>query len=216
MPIPIRAALPCLLAAVLLAGCGGGQDASSVTEEPATGQAVEATDPPPSRASSEEAEAKHTVIGYLQALAVGEGAACDFLTTGFQRRIAGSQDYGPHSRELWRIRCETHARDLTEDAALALTPRNPEVTEASSTRADVDIEVILLESAPSSYRAIREAWIGAVYHLIRSGGRWHIDNIAEQHFEENDGDAVSSPISADFGGNLVLVRGCDAPELEYC
>lgn len=209
-----------VLAAVLIAGCGEGGESepAAVPDEP--NQAAAANpDPPPDLPTGHEAAAQRTVDDYLYALTNGDEAACDSLTEEFMGRIARANANTTGGPDIWRLRCEAHARDLTDHGERTLSRSAITVERASRSEATVTASITVADAADSSYDSGTppEAAIVATYHLSRTGGRWRIAEITEDSLDEyGGGDGISSPISADFGGNLVLVRGCAASDKSYC
>lgn len=215
-----------LLFAALLAGCGDGTDTGAAgtvepaEEEPATPSPEEPVAAPDS-SDKWEAEAERVVDAYLQALAAGDGEACNWLTTEFMGRIARSNEntYSQDNIELRRILCESHARDLAGSGDIALSAEFIIGEQASSSEATVDASFTLYDPEVPSYEEgaqPREASGESSYRLVRKDGRWRINDIVENWFSELGGGELSDPISTDFGGDLVLVRGCETPEKSYC
>jgi hypothetical protein len=215
-----------LLFAALLAGCGDGTDTGAAgvvgpaEEEPAAPppeEPVTAAEP----ADKWEVGAERAVDGYLQALAAGDGEACNWLTIEFMGRIARSNEntYSQNNTKLRRILCESHARDLTGSGDIALSAEFIIGKQASSSEATVDASFTLYDPEVPSYEEgaqPREASGDSSYRLVRKDGRWRINDIVENWFSELGGGELSDPISTDFGGDLVLVRGCETPEKSYC
>jgi len=204
-------ALLLLLVAVLLAGCGEGE--GSTTSE---NQSLAAS--PPDRPSTHEVAAEGVVDEYLQALSFGDEGACRYLTVALMGRIARANEYTRNDPDTWRIHCETHARDLLKHGELALTWGAVTAEQASPATAEVAAAPTVADAEYPEYEEgePREATAAATYHLERSGGRWRINDITEDSFNEYGGDAIRSPIGTDFGGNLVLIRGCETSDKSYC
>lgn len=203
-----------------LAGCAGEEGAKTAALPEVRDRAAAAPDPP-DRPTPQQLAARRAVDGYLQALARGDEAACEYLSERFLGRIARANLDRTSTRndpDIWQSMCESHARDLTGHGELVLTQGELTVQRTSRSRAVVSVEVTLADSDSTySYDDVpREATSTATYRLVRGGGRWHIDRISEDFFDEYGSDVVSSPISADFGGNLVLLRGCDVAGKDYC
>jgi hypothetical protein len=217
VPISTRALLLSIAAIALLAGCGKQGNVSTGAGK-SEDQAAE-THPVPDRPSKSGVAAERTVDSYLQALALGDEAACGYLTDEFMGRIARGGEYSSSRSDIRRILCDTHARDLTGHGELTLTRSAISVERASAARATVTVSATLAEVEASSYSeedTPREATVTSTYHLVRHGGRWRINDITEDSFHEYGGGEVSGPLSSDFGGNLVLIRGCETSEESYC
>jgi hypothetical protein len=208
------------LAAVLIVGCGDGRSSEPAAAPDERGQAAAAKpDPPPDRPTGHAAAAQRTVDDYLYALTDGDEDACDFLTEEFMGRIARANANTTGGSDIWRLRCEAHARDLIDHGERTLSRGAITAERASPSEATVTASITVADAADSSYDSGTppEAAIDATYHLTRADGRWRIAEITEDSLDEyGGGDGISSPISADFGGNLVLVRGCAASAKSYC
>lgn len=207
-----------VIAVALLAGCGDdGDTTTSAVDEPG-GQSPAVSRSAPDRSTRYEAAAEQTVDGYLLALASGDEGACRYLTVEFMGRISRANENTYSDPDIWRTLCESHARDLTRSGDLTLSWETPTVRHASSVRATAQADATLMD-AESGYEeesSPREATATSTYHLVRTGGRWRIVDITEDWFREYGGDEITDPIGVDFGGNLVLLRGCETPEKSYC
>jgi hypothetical protein len=200
-------ALMLIAVIITVGGCGG--DSNTIPSLPPD-KAVGTAASPASRAPT-QSEPEMVVDRYLQAVAGGNESACDELAASFIGRM---HPYNGDPR-ISLIACRGDARDLSKRVSVSATTLS--LVRMNATTATVSADVALTKTdAAGSGGSPSEASATSTYALTRQRGKWRINDIVERSYADTLVNELGGPISNDFGGNLVLIRGCSSSARRYC